>query len=59
MSKYKINKFPKTRIATFDVCSIGKKMHHVTILLECDVTDSRIKIKHLKGKELKSLLLPG
>lgn len=45
MTKYKIHKFPKTRIATIDVCEIGKKKHHVAGMIELDVTDSRKKIR--------------
>ncbi|MDN3686995.1 2-oxo acid dehydrogenase subunit E2 [Cyclobacterium jeungdonense] len=42
---YKIQKFPNSRIASIDVCEVGKQKHHVTGLLEFDVTDSRKKIK--------------
>lgn len=48
MSKYKINKFPKSRIATIDVCAIGKKKHHVAAFLEIDVTSGKEKIKKYK-----------
>jgi len=53
MKKYNIHQFPKTRIATFDVCSIGKKKHHISVLLECDVTESRLKIKNYKKRNHK------
>ena len=39
---------PPSRIATFDVFSIGLKKHHVTALLEFDVTDTRQKLRELK-----------
>jgi pyruvate/2-oxoglutarate dehydrogenase complex dihydrolipoamide acyltransferase (E2) component len=42
MSKYKIHKFPKSRIATIDVCEMGKKKHHVAAFLEIDVTSGDI-----------------
>ncbi len=45
MTRYKISKFPKSRIATLDVCEIGRKKHHVTGLIEVDVTASRKKIR--------------
>ncbi|MBP6978412.1 MAG: 2-oxo acid dehydrogenase subunit E2 [Lentimicrobiaceae bacterium] len=45
MKKYKIHKFPKSRLATIDVCEIGKRKHHVTGLIELDVSRSRAKIK--------------
>ncbi|HRW64052.1 MAG TPA: 2-oxo acid dehydrogenase subunit E2 [Bacteroidales bacterium] len=48
MTNFKLNKFPKTRIATNDVCSIGLKKHHIAALLEMDVTESREKIKQYK-----------
>ena len=45
MTKYSIRKFPHTRIATIDICEIGKRKHHVTALIELDVSRSREKIK--------------
>jgi len=48
MSNYRILKFPQSRIATFDVYSIGLSRHHVSALLEFDVTDSRNKLRELK-----------
>lgn len=48
MSKYKIQKFPKSRIATLDVCEIGKKKHHIPAFIEVDVTESRKKLKLYK-----------
>lgn len=45
MAKYKIQKFPDSRIATMDVCEIGKRKHHVTGLVEFDVTEARNKIR--------------
>lgn len=38
---------PTSRIATFDVNAIGQGRHHVSALLEFDVTDSRIKLKEI------------
>lgn len=48
MSKYKTKIFPKSRIATIDICEIGKKKHHVAAFLEFDVTVAREKIKKYK-----------
>jgi pyruvate/2-oxoglutarate dehydrogenase complex dihydrolipoamide acyltransferase (E2) component len=45
MTKYKIHKFPDSRIASIDVCEIGNRKHHVTGLVEFDVTESRKKIR--------------
>lgn len=42
------SKIPQSRIATFDVYSIGLKKHHVSALLEFDVTDCRQKLSDLR-----------
>jgi len=50
VSKTKI--FPKSRIATNDVCAVGQRKHHIVSLLEIDVTESRNKIRiHKRNKE--------
>ena len=41
-------RIPKSRIATFDTFSIGLQKHHVSAMLEFDVTDSRKKLKALR-----------
>ncbi|MCA0447938.1 MAG: 2-oxo acid dehydrogenase subunit E2 [Bacteroidetes bacterium] len=48
MSDFKINYFPKTRLATLDICTVGLQKHHISAMIEFDVTDSREKIKQLK-----------
>lgn len=48
MPGYKIQKFPKSRIATIDVCEIGKKKHHIAAMIEIDISASREKIKKYK-----------
>jgi pyruvate/2-oxoglutarate dehydrogenase complex dihydrolipoamide acyltransferase (E2) component len=50
MMDYKIETFPKTRIATFDICSIGIKKHQVAAMIEIDVSEGREKIKKLRNK---------
>jgi pyruvate/2-oxoglutarate dehydrogenase complex dihydrolipoamide acyltransferase (E2) component len=45
MTENTIRSFPKSRIATIDICELGKHRHHVTGILEVDVTESREKIK--------------
>ena len=55
MTGYKIQRFPKTRIATADVCAIGMQKHHIAGLLEIDVSASREKIKQYK-KERKTAI---
>ncbi len=42
---YKIETFPKTRVATLDICSIGIQKHNVAALIEIDVSVSREKLK--------------
>ena len=48
MANFKIKQFPKTRIATIDVCAVGLKKHHIAAILEVDVTESREKIGRYK-----------
>jgi hypothetical protein len=48
--EYSIHKFPRTRIATLDVCSVGINKHHIPAFLEMDVTESRKKIKLYRRK---------
>lgn len=50
MKDYKIETFPKTRIATFDICSVGIQKHQVAAMIEIDVTESRGRIKKLRNK---------
>ncbi len=48
MSGYKVNTFPRSRIATNDICTIGVRKHHIAALLEIDVTEIRNKLKSFK-----------
>lgn len=48
MAGYKIQKFPKSRIATIDVCEIGQHKHHIAAMIEIDISSSRKKIKKYK-----------
>jgi pyruvate/2-oxoglutarate dehydrogenase complex dihydrolipoamide acyltransferase (E2) component len=41
-------KIPRSRIATFDTFSVGLEKHHVSALLEFDVTESRKKLQELR-----------
>lgn len=45
---YYIKSIPLSRIATFDTLSIGILKHHVSALLEFDVTESRSKLHLLR-----------
>jgi pyruvate/2-oxoglutarate dehydrogenase complex dihydrolipoamide acyltransferase (E2) component len=49
---YTRKRFPKSRIATFDVFAIGKKKNHVSAFLEFDVTEGRKKIHQLRKEGL-------
>ena len=54
MDKFKVKKFPKSRIATNDVCAVGLQKHHIAAMIEVDVSDSREKIQQHK-KENKGI----
>mgnify|MGYP000913845531 CR=1 FL=1 len=41
-------RIPQSRIATFDIFSVGLLKHHVYALLEFDVTESRKKLHALR-----------
>ncbi|TAL61707.1 MAG: dehydrogenase [Bacteroidetes bacterium] len=58
MAEYKILKFPKTRIATFDVCEIGRRKHHIAAMIEIDVSGAREKIRRYK-KEINKISFTG
>jgi pyruvate/2-oxoglutarate dehydrogenase complex dihydrolipoamide acyltransferase (E2) component len=51
---YILLSIPKSRIATFDVYEMGSRKHHVSALLEFDVTNTRMKLRELKrnGKKI-------
>lgn len=49
-SAYHIKRIPRSRIATFDTFSIGLEKHHISALLEFDVTESRKKLQILRKK---------
>ncbi len=55
MMDYKIETFPKTRIATFDICSIGIQKHQVAAMIEIDVSESRENIKKIRNKTTRIL----
>lgn len=42
---YKIIKFRRTRLATFDIGALSKKKHYVTALLELNVGEARRRLK--------------
>jgi hypothetical protein len=47
---YTLQEFPRSRIATFDTFSVGMLKHHVSALLEFDVTESRKRLQELRRK---------
>lgn len=55
MSNYTISRFPDSRIASIDICAVGKQKHHVTGLIELDVTDSRKKIREYNKTHLNKI----
>ncbi len=48
-----LHKIPSSRIATMDVYAVGKQRHHVSALLELDVTGGRQKLRELKRDGMK------
>ncbi len=47
-NSYSYKEIPQSRIATFDVYAVGLLKHHVSAMLEFDVTESREKIRNLR-----------
>ena len=47
---YRFENIPRSRIATFDVFAAGMKKHHISAMLEFDVTESRKKLRDLRKK---------
>ena len=40
----------RSRIATFDIFDVGMRKHHISAMLEFDVTESRAKLRELRKK---------
>ena len=49
--KYRVEAFPKSRIATMDIGAAGLKKHHIKALIEIDVTEPRKMIQERKPSE--------
>jgi len=45
---FSFKRIPRSRIATFDIFSVGLLKHHVSALLEFDVTESRNRLRELR-----------
>jgi len=52
-SEYTYHDIPKSRIATFDVFAVGLSRHHVSAILELDVTEIRKKLSVIKNQGVK------
>lgn len=50
---YSVRRFPKSRIATFDICAVSNLKHYVSVMLELDITESRKKVKALRQEGSK------
>lgn len=50
INDYFFRSIPQSRIATFDIFSVGLLRHHVSALLEFDVTESRRMLRELRKK---------
>lgn len=57
MKDYTETSYPKSRLATFDVGTLGRKKHHITGFIEVDITKARKEIKkRIKSGDKISLL---
>lgn len=45
--------YPPSRIASFDVCELGRKKHYIQALIEVDVTNARRMIRESKKRKVK------
>ncbi len=45
MAAYRIQEFPKSRLATIDILEVGRRKHHIAGLIELDVSGIREKIR--------------
>lgn len=50
MKNYKIQQFPKTRLATIDISELGKQKNHIASLIAIDVTAAKEKIQEYNSK---------
>ncbi len=59
MKDYKIQKFPRSRIATIDITGIAKRKHHIAGMIELDVTESREKIRRYNHRNPDKISFTG
>jgi len=50
IKNYRFQKIARSRIATFDIFDVGMGKHHISAMLEFDVTESRAKLRDLRKK---------
>lgn len=50
---FRFQKIVPSRIATFDIFEVGLRKHHVSAMLEFDVTESRAKLRELRKKGIQ------
>jgi len=50
---YQTITFPKSRVATLDICDIGIRKHYISSFIEIDVTEARKKLKMERLKGIK------
>lgn len=49
----------RSRTATFDIFGVGLKKHHISAMLEFDVTESRSGLRELRKRVSASHSMPG
>ena len=49
-TNYRFHDIVRSRIATFDIFGVGLKKHHISAMLEFDVTESRARLRELRKK---------
>ena len=56
---YEERTFPAHRIPTLDTLDVGKKKHHIPVLLEVDVTEAREQLRAAKAKTGERISFTG
>lgn len=56
---YEERKFPRFRNPTLDMLELGKKKHHIPLMLEVDVTEAREAIRAFKARTGEGLSFTG
>lgn len=53
LGKYQTEQFLPSRVGTVDIGIASKMKHHVTVLIELDVSDARLMIRKKKASDMK------